>query len=227
MFFTNLGMLGMNVGLDVRVIDQIGLANPLAAHTARLEDGRIGHDKNLFPDWAVAEGPFLKEHPYIPPYLDEDWVAQAEAALKCPETEAMLTSIRGPLGPRRFLSNVLHACEFTSTGSTGCRSTSSSAAGCPSRRRRSRRTPAARDGPVTDAQRFAAVGVPAWLALCNAGAHVEAISNRAIAPPWLCHGTAAPRRRTYELDGYEQQMRMTSPLRLAAGPPSSVASPRC
>ena len=61
MFFTNLGMLGMNVGLDVRVIDQIGLANPLAAHTARLEDGRIGHDKNLFPDWAVAEGPFLED----------------------------------------------------------------------------------------------------------------------------------------------------------------------
>ena len=60
-FFTNLGMLGMNVGLDVRVIDQIGLANPLAAHTARLEDGRIGHDKNLFPDWAVAEGPFLND----------------------------------------------------------------------------------------------------------------------------------------------------------------------
>ena len=51
----------MNVGLDVRVIDQIGLANPLAAHTARLEDGRIGHDKNLFPDWAVAEGSVPQE----------------------------------------------------------------------------------------------------------------------------------------------------------------------
>ena len=89
-FFTNLGMLGMNVGLDVRVIDQIGLANPLAAHTSRLVDGRIGHDKNLFPDWAVAEGPFLKTQPYIPAYIDEDWVAQAEAALKCPGTEAML-----------------------------------------------------------------------------------------------------------------------------------------
>src|SRR6476661_1869951 len=112
-FFTNLGMLGMNVGLDVRVIDQIGLANPLAMHTARLEDGRIGHDKNLFPDWAVAEGPFLKEHPYIPPYLDEDWVAQAEAALKCPATEAVLASVRGPMGPRRFFSNLLHAWEFT------------------------------------------------------------------------------------------------------------------
>jgi arabinofuranosyltransferase len=112
-FFTNLGMLGMNVGLDVRVVDQIGLANPLAAHTARLEDGRIGHDKNLFPDWAVAEGPFLTKHPYIPPYIDEDWVAQARVALDCPATEAMLSSIRGPLGPRQFLSNLVHAYEFT------------------------------------------------------------------------------------------------------------------
>lgn len=112
-FFTNMGMLGMNVGLDVRVIDQIGLTNPVAAHTQRIEDGRIGHDKNLFPDWAVAEGPFLKEYPFIPPYLDEGWVRQAEAALKCPDTESVLTSVRAPLGPRRFLSNMLHAYEFT------------------------------------------------------------------------------------------------------------------
>ncbi|MCV7131829.1 hypothetical protein H7J06_02420 [Mycobacterium hodleri] len=112
-FFTNLGMLGMNVGLDVRVIDQIGLANPLAAHTARLDDARIGHDKNLFPDWAVAEGPFLPMRPFIPPYLDEDWIAQAKAALTCSDTDAMLTSIRGPLGVKRFFSNVLHAAAFT------------------------------------------------------------------------------------------------------------------
>jgi arabinofuranosyltransferase len=112
-FFTNLGMLGMNVGLDVRVVDQIGLANPLAAHTARLSDARIGHDKNLFPDWAVAEGPFLDEHPYIPPYLDEDWVAQAKVALTCPQTDAMLNSVRSPMGLRRFASNLMHAWEFT------------------------------------------------------------------------------------------------------------------
>ncbi|MCH9668551.1 MAG: hypothetical protein K0U76_05845 [Actinomycetia bacterium] len=112
-FFTNLGMLGMNVGLDVRVIDQIGLANPLAAHTARIQDGRIGHDKNLFPDWVVAEGPFLKEPPYIPTYLDEDWIRRAEAALKCPETEAVLSAIRAPMGPRRFFSNLANAIQFT------------------------------------------------------------------------------------------------------------------
>ena len=34
-------------------------------------------------------------------------------ALTCPETEAMLTSIRAPLGIRRFVSNVLHALDFT------------------------------------------------------------------------------------------------------------------
>jgi arabinofuranosyltransferase len=113
-FFTNLGMLGMNVGLDVRVVDQIGLANPLAAHTARLVDGRIGHDKNLFPDWAVAEGPFLTMPPFIPPYLDEDWVMQARAALKCPATESMLNAIRNPMGLQRFASNLVHAPEFTS-----------------------------------------------------------------------------------------------------------------
>lgn len=112
-FFTNMGMLGMNVGLDVRVIDQIGLANPLAAHTGRLTDGRIGHDKNLFPDWAVAEGPFLKTRPYIPLYLDEDWIAQAEVALQCPGTDAVLNSVRAPMSPRRFLSNMWHSYEFT------------------------------------------------------------------------------------------------------------------
>jgi arabinofuranosyltransferase len=113
-FFTNLGMLGMNVGLDVRVLDQIGLANPLAAHTARLEDARIGHDKNLFPDWAVADGPWLKENSYLPPYLDEDWVTEAEAALKCPATDTVLKSIRGPLTVRQFYDNLVHAYQFTS-----------------------------------------------------------------------------------------------------------------
>ena len=112
-FFTNLGMLGMNVGLNTRVIDQIGLANPLAAHTARLEEGRIGHDKNLFPDWAVAEGPWLKERPWVPEYLDEGWIEQAEVALDCPQTEEMLKSIRDPMTRPRFIGNLNRAWEFT------------------------------------------------------------------------------------------------------------------
>jgi arabinofuranosyltransferase len=112
-FFTNLGMVGMNVGLDVRVIDQIGLANPLAQHTDRLKHGRIGHDKNLFPDWVIADGPWVKVYPGIPGYLDVNWVAQAVAALQCPETQAVLSSVRSPMTLHRFVSNVLHSVEFT------------------------------------------------------------------------------------------------------------------
>jgi arabinofuranosyltransferase len=112
-FFTNLGMLGMNVGLDVRVIDQIGLANPIAAHTARLQHGRIGHDKNLFPDWVIADGPWVKWYPGVPGYLDTQWVAQAEAALRCPATQSMLNSVRAPMGFHRFVSNFVHSYEFT------------------------------------------------------------------------------------------------------------------
>lgn len=112
-FFTNLGMVGMNVGLDIRVIDQIGLANPLAAHTARLEDARIGHDKNLFPDWAVAEGPWLKKHPYVPPYIDEGWIKEAQVALDCPATAEKLKSIREPMTLPRFIGNLHHALDFT------------------------------------------------------------------------------------------------------------------
>ena len=55
----------------------------------------------------------MKKPPYIPPYLDQDWIAQAQAALKCPATDAMLNSIRSPMGVRRFLSNVVHAYELT------------------------------------------------------------------------------------------------------------------
>jgi arabinofuranosyltransferase len=112
-FFTNLGMVGMNVGLDVRVIDQIGLANPVAAHTARLQHGRIGHDKNLFPDWVIADGPWVKWYPGVPGYIDPQWVAQAEKALQCPATEAVLNSVRAPMGFHRFVSNFLNSIEFT------------------------------------------------------------------------------------------------------------------
>ncbi len=112
-FFTNLGMVGMNVGLDIRVIDQIGLANPIAAHTARLQHGRIGHDKNLFPDWVIADGPWVKWYPGVPGYLDAQWVAQAEAALRCPATQSMLSSVRAPMGVHRFVSNFLNSYEFT------------------------------------------------------------------------------------------------------------------
>ncbi|WP_346764795.1 flagellar motor control protein ZomB [Rhodococcus sp. HNM0569] len=112
-YFLNLGMTSMNVGLDVRVLDQMGLAYPLAAHTERLDDGRIGHDKNLFPDWVVVDTGMVNKHPWMPMFLDEKWVEQAQVAITCPETQKLLTSYRSDLTFARFKQNFKDALHFS------------------------------------------------------------------------------------------------------------------
>ncbi len=111
-YFLNLGMTSMNVPLDVRVIDQMGLAYPLAAHTERLTDGRIGHDKNLYPDWVIVEAGMVDRKPWMPWFLDEDWVAQARTALTCPDTQALMISYRDPLTFERWRHNFRNALRF-------------------------------------------------------------------------------------------------------------------
>ncbi|MEU7139414.1 flagellar motor control protein ZomB [Nocardia sp. NPDC046473] len=111
-YFLNLGMTSMNVPLNVRVIDQMGLAYPLAAHTERLTDGRIGHDKALYPDWVVVDTGMVDKKPWMPWYLDEKWVTQARTAMSCPATEALQISYRDPLTFERFRHNLRHALTF-------------------------------------------------------------------------------------------------------------------
>ncbi|WP_328389855.1 flagellar motor control protein ZomB [Nocardia sp. NBC_00416] len=113
-YFLNLGMTSMNVPLDVRVIDPMGLAFPLAAHTERLTDGRIGHDKSLYPDWVIVETGMVDQKPWLPWYMDEDWVKQAHVAMSCPDTYALMLSYKGPLTIERFKHNLLHAFDFAS-----------------------------------------------------------------------------------------------------------------
>ncbi|WP_350337626.1 hypothetical protein [Corynebacterium guaraldiae] len=45
-YLVNLGMTSMNAPLNVRVLDTIGLATPMAARMPREEGGRVGHDKS-------------------------------------------------------------------------------------------------------------------------------------------------------------------------------------
>ncbi|CAM3139520.1 flagellar motor control protein ZomB [Prescottella defluvii] len=111
-FFPMLGMASMNVSLDVRVVDNIGLANPIAAHTDRLPEGRIGHDKDLPPDWIVADAGMVPVHPWLPPFIDERWVADARTALTCPQTQDLLTSYRSELTWARFKQNFRRSFEF-------------------------------------------------------------------------------------------------------------------
>ncbi|WP_269821761.1 flagellar motor control protein ZomB [Nocardia asteroides] len=111
-FFLNLGMTSMNVPLDVKVVDPMGLAYPLAAHTDRLADGRIGHDKSLYPDWVVVDAGMVDKKPWMPWYLDEKWVSQARVALSCPDTYALMLAHRDPLTLDRFKHNLRNALNF-------------------------------------------------------------------------------------------------------------------
>ncbi|MEE3852238.1 flagellar motor control protein ZomB [Gordonia sp. LSe1-13] len=112
-YFLNLGMTSMNAPLDVRVIDQMGLAYPLAAHTERLEDGRIGHDKVLPSEWVVAEAGAYPRKPVLPGYLDEDLVRQAEVALRCPETRDRFDSYEATWTWERFKRNLKESFVWT------------------------------------------------------------------------------------------------------------------
>jgi arabinofuranosyltransferase len=113
-FYLNLGMTSMNAPLDVRVIDQMGLSYPIAAHTDRLEDGRIGHDKDLEPEWVIAESGAWSRYPVLPSYLSANDVQQAKVALTCKPTQDLIASYTGPWSFSRFKHNLRQAVGFTS-----------------------------------------------------------------------------------------------------------------
>lgn len=113
-FYLNLGMTSMNASLDVRVLDQMGLSYPIAAHSDRLPDGRIGHDKDLDAEWVVAEAGAYSRYPVLPPFISADGVKQAQVALTCKPTEDLIASYSAPWTFSRFKHNLRQAAGFTS-----------------------------------------------------------------------------------------------------------------
>ncbi|MFE9576285.1 flagellar motor control protein ZomB [Nocardia sp. NPDC006044] len=111
-YFINLGMISMNVPLDVRVLDPMGLSYPLAAHTFRFPNARIGHDKNLDSDWAVVDAGMANEYPGLPWFIDEGWVTRIRTAMNCPATQDLLASTRAPLTPHRFQRNIQQSLRY-------------------------------------------------------------------------------------------------------------------
>ncbi len=107
--FSNLGMMAAAHPVDVRVIDPMGLANPLAAHSITELGGRIGHDKDLPPAWLIADEVSAR----IPAPGRDAPVRHARTALACPRIQEMLDSIRAPLTPERFWRNLVGAPERT------------------------------------------------------------------------------------------------------------------
>jgi arabinofuranosyltransferase len=110
--FLNLGMTSMNLPLDVKVYDTVGLATPLAAHTDRMVDGRIGHDKYLPLDWYLADAGVVENPNNYPEWVDPDWIEQAKVALTCPATVELRKSYTDPLTLERRKENVINAFSY-------------------------------------------------------------------------------------------------------------------
>ncbi|WP_459589349.1 hypothetical protein [Corynebacterium camporealensis] len=104
LYFMNLGMTSMNAPLNVRVLDPIGLATPMAARQPRLEDGRIGHDKFLPIEWWYADSGTDPDD--IPAWVDDDKVEAAREALQQPQFQELFASYRDPLTAGRFWENI-------------------------------------------------------------------------------------------------------------------------
>ncbi|OFL57702.1 hypothetical protein HMPREF2760_07690 [Corynebacterium sp. HMSC065D07] len=103
-YLVNLGMTSMNAPLNVRVLDTIGLATPMAARMPREEGGRVGHDKSLELEWQAAlTGADIE---YLPPWYDKDKTRQARAALDSPEVQELIASYSAPLTWERFRANL-------------------------------------------------------------------------------------------------------------------------
>ena len=107
LYLVNMGMSSMNAPLNVRVLDNIGLATPLAARQPRIEDGRVGHDKNLDRIWQVADSAVdLNE---LPEWIDKEDAEAARAALQTEEFQNLFATYRDPLTVGRFFSNIAFA----------------------------------------------------------------------------------------------------------------------
>ncbi|OXM55300.1 hypothetical protein CFP71_17745 [Amycolatopsis thailandensis] len=101
----SMGALGLLIPLDMRLRDGYGLANPFAAHSTPLANGRPGHQKWLPPVWELANSARLPIAEGGPARAVD--VAAARVALSCPEIAAIDASVRDPLTAGRFADNLI------------------------------------------------------------------------------------------------------------------------
>jgi arabinofuranosyltransferase len=105
----NLGVNGELSPLSTKVLDGVGLTNPLAAHATGVPDGRIGHDKDLPLEWFLADAGITDGTGFV----DRSGVDAARTALACPRTQELLDSVRAPLTAQRIWDNLTGAWERT------------------------------------------------------------------------------------------------------------------
>jgi arabinofuranosyltransferase len=98
----HVGMISYGAGLDVHVVDRLGLADALAARIALPRRGRPGHEKDLPDEWVVARFARIAE---TGANL-EPKVRDARDALRCGDLAELVQAVQAPLSPARFARNI-------------------------------------------------------------------------------------------------------------------------
>ena len=102
----NLGIAGLIAGLNVHVVDRMGLADPLASRLRLARRGRPGHEKGLGEEWVRAR--------YAAPAADSsETVIAARAALTCGMLRELIDAVEQPMSLDRFIRNVRRSVALT------------------------------------------------------------------------------------------------------------------
>ena len=95
---TTIGALGVVTGIDVRIVDRLALADPVASHMP-VTGTTAGHLRKLPNAWVYARTGVIADEPS----------AQAAKALGCGDLRRLMVDTTGSFTPRRFLVNLVHA----------------------------------------------------------------------------------------------------------------------
>ena len=108
-----LGTGGVVVPLDTMVADTLGLAHPLGARITPTLPGYTGHEKVIPWAWIFADfgDPAHDDDKFenTPGYL----IRSARHAMQCGELAELMDSVRAPMTPSRFWSNLTGAVRRT------------------------------------------------------------------------------------------------------------------
>ncbi|MEU8637355.1 arabinofuranosyltransferase [Amycolatopsis sp. NPDC048633] len=110
-----LGFPGLLLPRTETVVDDLGLASPLAAHSLPIASRPAGHQKELSVAWMIADAGAGSPEELAAAGSAGNGVVSAEAigaarkSLARPEIREMLDSVRAPLTFGRFWDNLVHS----------------------------------------------------------------------------------------------------------------------
>jgi arabinofuranosyltransferase len=107
----SLGIAGATAGLEVAVLDSLGLADPVAARLRLRARGRPGHEKSLPAEWVIAR--YAEAGDETDRRVDPAAVRAARHALACGDLKALDEAVRAPLTAARFVGNLRRAWRLT------------------------------------------------------------------------------------------------------------------